>query len=387
MREKKVCRKMLLAVLLGAALTILFSITAFAAPGGLKQTRGSSSSISFTWNSTYATKYDIAWSTNKSSWNYDYSYGVDGYIGRLNAGRTYYVKVREENSSQWSSTVAMVTSPDYTGSRQIYQTNATTSSVSIKWQKTSGANRYLIETKLGNQNYVKKGVVKSNTATLKGLKSGQEYYVRITPYRTSGSFNAMGYSFSTSDIKTVTGKVTGLKASEGSTSKLYFTWNRKTTVKGYQIELIALKNNKKKYVNVQGSYPYQTVTVSEKTFYKARIRSYILMSNNAKKYSAWSGYTYVCAQSSRLSGRQSGTSYTLSWSKVAGATGYQVYISNNYRTGYRKLATTRSTSYKIRGLSRGNGYYIKLVPVKKVGGKVYRSTTNRYTNIYMSKYR
>ena len=155
MREKKVCRKMLLAVLLGAALTILFSITAFAAPSGLKQTRGSSSSISFTWNSTYATKYDIAWSTNKSSWNYDYSYGVDGYLGGLNAGRTYYVKVREQNSSQWSSTVAMVTSPDYTGSRQIYQTNATTSSVSITWQKTSGANRYLIETKLGNQKYFK----------------------------------------------------------------------------------------------------------------------------------------------------------------------------------------------------------------------------------------
>lgn len=59
---------------------------------------------------------------------------------------------------------------------------------------------------------------------------------------------------------------------------------------------------------------------------------------------------------------------TLSWGKVRGAGGYQIYFSQNGGE-YSKLASTASTSYSIPGLDRQDNYSFKVRAYKKVNGK------------------
>lgn len=79
-------------------------------------------------------------------------------------------------------------------------------------------------------------------------------------------------------------------------------------------------------------------------------------------------------------------SVKVSWKKVSGASGYQVYRSKSKSSGYSKLATTSSTS-KVISANVGQGYYYKVRAYKKVNGKTYYgsfSTPKGYRN-YMSK--
>lgn len=79
-------------------------------------------------------------------------------------------------------------------------------------------------------------------------------------------------------------------------------------------------------------------------------------------------------------------SVKVSWKKVSGVDGYQIYRSKSKSTGYTKLATTSSTS-KVVSANVGQGYYYKVRAYKKQNGKTYYgsfSSPKGYRN-YMSK--
>ena len=64
----------------------------------------------------------------------------------------------------------------------------------------------------------------------------------------------------------------------------------------------------------------------------------------------------------------------ISWSKVIGADGYQIYYSTSEKGGYKKLTTTSKTSYKKTKLKSGAKYYFKVRAYKKTqNGNVYGS--------------
>ena len=62
------------------------------------------------------------------------------------------------------------------------------------------------------------------------------------------------------------------------------------------------------------------------------------------------------------------TSITMSWKKVTGATGYEVYRSTSKNGKYSKVKTTTSTSLKNGKLSRGKTYYYKVRAYKTING-------------------
>lgn len=70
------------------------------------------------------------------------------------------------------------------------------------------------------------------------------------------------------------------------------------------------------------------------------------------------------------------TSYTyqsvkLSWKKVKGAAGYQVYRSTSKKGKYKKVKTTKATSWTNRKLTTGKTYFYKVRAYKKSGKTVY----------------
>ena len=72
----------------------------------------------------------------------------------------------------------------------------------------------------------------------------------------------------------------------------------------------------------------------------------------------------------------------ISWSKVKGATDYSVYVSRTSGGKYKKVATTKSTTYNFRTFNgsqlTGGTYYYYVIANKKAGGKTYKSDDSWY---------
>ena len=66
---------------------------------------------------------------------------------------------------------------------------------------------------------------------------------------------------------------------------------------------------------------------------------------------------------------QTTTSVTLSWKKVTGTTGYQVYKYNSSKKAYVKVKAVTGTSYKVTGLKAGTDYKFKVRAYKKIGSE------------------
>ncbi len=67
------------------------------------------------------------------------------------------------------------------------------------------------------------------------------------------------------------------------------------------------------------------------------------------------------------------TGFTLKWKKVSKATGYYVYLVNG--AGAKKIASTKSTSYKVSKLTPGKTYQYKVVAYRKVKKTTYVSNS------------
>lgn len=65
----------------------------------------------------------------------------------------------------------------------------------------------------------------------------------------------------------------------------------------------------------------------------------------------------------------------ITWKKSSGVSGYQIYRSTSKSGKYTKIRTvsSRTTSYKNKGLKKNRTYYYKIRSYKKVGGKTYYS--------------
>ncbi|MFT3950988.1 MAG: leucine-rich repeat protein [Oscillospiraceae bacterium] len=64
---------------------------------------------------------------------------------------------------------------------------------------------------------------------------------------------------------------------------------------------------------------------------------------------------------------------TVKWTKVSGATGYELYRSTSSAGTYTKIKTTTTTSYTNTGLTKGKTYYYKIRTYQTVGGVKYYS--------------
>ena len=64
----------------------------------------------------------------------------------------------------------------------------------------------------------------------------------------------------------------------------------------------------------------------------------------------------------------------IKYKKVKNAHGYEIYRSNKKKSGYKKVATTKKTSYKNKKLKSRKKYYYKVRAYRTVNGQKYYSS-------------
>lgn len=395
------------------AVSMLFAVSfdvkaAVPAPTGVTQTDAGESSVKIKWNAVFTdedARYywrisesnAFAASRSKQVGSIKYS-DCTANISGLEAGKTYFVQVgtsltndgdKAPADTVWSQAVRVVTVPNNVERSTIVSTGAKETSISLGWKAVPGATGYKVRYYIEGTDSQNASEVSSNAAnvTISNLKKNTKYRITVSAVRKDGEYEAKSYGSTVYDIPTLPTKITGVdceyfnpSVKEGSAE---FKWDQNAVADGYELEIYKYNGKKALLKVTTGRYDYSWVKKSKlktRQFYKVRVRGFVNIANNQKVYGTWSSYDYFA----RCTGtdtnlKKSGNKLKASWKKVPGASGYTIYMSNKYNSGYKKMGTTKKTSYTInKKLQKGKYYYVRVVPYYKKG-KTYAATVNSKT--------
>ncbi len=152
-------------------------------------------------------------------------------------------------------------------------------------------------------------------------------------------------------------------------TKIYSGKPIKPSVRLYS-EIIDMENNYVRSYLIEGT----DYTVSYKN--NIKIGNATVTISGKGDYTGTKTLTFkIVPKKVKLTGKTSGTKETLSWSKSAGATGYEVYRSVNGGK-FTRLTTTKALNYTAK-LTASRSYKFKVIPYAIVNGKkVYGSWSN-----------
>lgn len=418
----KVTQKILLMTFMAFIIAINLDSTAFAANPkvtNLKQVEGTTTKITVSWDAPLGAKgFDIYLSEDKTfpenGTIIEHSSSAIKWITGLNPNRSYYVKVIPQNSANntqydFSDIIECVTAPEYTGKGT--HINSTDSSVTISWTApASGAQYYKIyhsPAPIGKE-LTFAGSSYNTNFTIRNLTDNSLYDIRVYPIRKSESgFEAVGAHSSASWQATISQAATTAKANKLSQIKLD-SWNAGSNTatisvresfqhqSGIEMEICSLDGKKIKKVTTSLNYThlcrlsFSSNKIKNKGF-KYRLRSYVTVGNK-KCYGPYTTQKTVIAHPKVTASKKSATSLKLNWKKISGAKNYTIYVANK-QWKFKKVATTKSTSYILKKTKINKDYYIYVkANYVKVGTKKCSSTKAvkqpvtkvRYTNSNIS---
>lgn len=270
--------------------------------------------------------------------------------------------------------------------------SATSSSVSLKWDKNANASGYEIEQYKGGKWTQIAKINNSSTVSynVSGLAADTTYTFRMRAYKTLSSGTAYSdyVRLAAKTQLTNTDKFVGTAISP---TAVKLDWNRNDKVTGYIIE--QYKGGKWTQIAVTKNNTTLTFTVkglADATPYSFRIKTY----KNADGKTNYSGYTTVKAETPPAAVKKArvtstkATWITLEWERNANVTGYAI---EQYKGGkWTQIAVTKNNTtlkFIVKGLNPDTKYSFRIRAYKTngtkttYGGYVSMAGTTRIVNV------
>lgn len=293
----------------------------------------------------------------------------------VTAGTTYRYQVRSfiEQSDgtkllgEFSDTLELKTAPGKT--TKLSQSAASTSSATITWKKVTGTQKYRVY--LYDENTKKYKKAADTTATsykLTGLTAGKKYKVRVRAYNKNGSVTQWGENSTTLTVAVKPDKAKKLTQKSATEDSITVSFGKVKNADSYRIYLYDADGKQiKKADTTKTTYTFKKLTSGTYQFaVKACAKS--------DSYTAWGACTQKVSINTKpgkvealKQTKASVDTATISWSKVSGAKGYGVYLYNEAKGKYEKAATTSSTTYKLKKLTTGTTYKVRVRAYLKNG--------------------
>lgn len=218
----------------------------------------------------------------------------------------------------------------------------------------------------------------------KVLTKGVDYTVTYTNNTNPGTASILiqGTSSNYSGTKVVSFKIAavavkGLKASSIKYNSLKLRWTNQGYADGYQI----CDSQSKLVKTVKTNSATITGLTAGKT-YKYKVRSYIRNADGTRSYGAFSSVlsatTKLRTPTVKVVSNAKGQA-RISWSKVSGATGYEIYYKKTAGAKYKKLKTVNNANVRVctvRGMKSGDRAYFRVRAFRKNGSKKVYSSLN-----------
>lgn len=218
----------------------------------------------------------------------------------------------------------------------------------------------------------------------KVLTKGVDYTVTYTNNINPGTATVVirGLSSNYAGTKVISFKISavavkGLKATNVKYNSMKLKWTKQGYADGYQLcdsKSKVIKTLKKNSVTITGLTAGKT--------YKYKVRSYIRNADGTKSYGAFSSVlnatTKLRTPTVKVVSNAKGQA-RISWSKVSGASGYEIYYKKTSSAKYKKLKTVNSPNIRVctvRGMKSGDRAYFRIRAFRKNGSKKVYSSLN-----------
>lgn len=217
-------------------------------------------------------------------------------------------------------------------------------------------------------------ITKQPTLTSKGTKL---YTCKQCGYQTKKSVNPITLTEFRNQ------KMTPVKVSATSTTAIKLGWDRYEGADGYAVyQKIQGKWTLIAMVRSGSTLTYTVKKLSPTTKYSFRVRAFV--TQNGKDYGTKYSDTLTASTQTAtptISVARGTKSATVSWKKISGAEGYEVYMATGEKsTSYKKVATVSSgtTSYTVKNLVKDQYYNFKVRTFIKSsdGSYVYSAASN-----------
>lgn len=260
-------------------------------------------------------------------------------------------------------------------------TSADYDTINVKWQEVKGATGYKVyRKKAGEKDFTALGFVKGTTYKDDSAQVGQEYYYTVRAY--VGETSNLG-SFDKNGIKGVAlPKKPTLKTAESvDFNAIKVTWEKVDGASGYYVYR---KADGEKYfkqiAEVNGNKTFSSTDLSATTGvkYQYTVRAY--RNRDGKPYAgSYDSKGVTATACTKAPTVKSGISTVssklkLTWSKVNGASGYNVYRKLENDKSYKLIKTINgngNVEFTDSGLKCGVKYYYRVNGFRTVDSKNY----------------
>lgn len=218
-----------------------------------------------------------------------------------------------------------------------------------------------------------------------GLQPGTEYYAYILYTYKSYDGTIDSSIAGSGSIVTLPTKVTGLNQTKWwyFIESVDFAWDDQTAA-NYEV-VVTDHKDKVVYTDETSSNQSGYNDVKNNKMYKAKVRAYVDI-NGQRFYGDYSDEAYLFTQPMLKKASISGGKLKITWGKISGVTGYDVYVSTKEKKGYKKVKSLKKsknslTISKVKGkkFNAKKKYFVYIVAKKKVNGITYTSGRH-YTN-------
>ena len=264
--------------------------------------------------------------------------------------------------------------PDTVQNMQIPE--AGTNTVDLSWSPVSGADGYTVQI-LKNGKWVSVGNFVGTSAQISGLLPGSVNYVHVAAYASSNGKTYIGNYNTAVKIETTVGAINP-RVSAYANNFITLTWDKQTAANGY--EVFKYNASSKKYVLYKNITNPNTNTckvtgLASNSKYNFKVRAYQI-DDSEKTYAPFgavvSQYTSIAKPNLNSAKSTSKKKIKASWSKVGGASGYQVMwstyknFSKNYKT---KSVKAKYSSKTVTTAQSKKTYYVRVRAYKTINGK------------------
>lgn len=221
-------------------------------------------------------------------------------------------------------------------------------------------------------------VVKDGETTLtEGTDYTAAYDNNTNPGKATITITGKGnYAGTISKTFIILPEATKISVKSQDTSWVEVKWNKVTGASGYEVYMATSKDGKyTKIATIKGNSTlnYKKTGLKAGTAYYLKARPYVAV-DGTNYYGGYSGAVNAITKlvAPTLKVKAGSEKATLSWNKVAGASGYEVYMAASKNGTYRKITTIKkgtTVTYTKKGLRANRTYYFKVRAYKTVDGK------------------
>jgi hypothetical protein len=246
------------------------------------------------------------------------------------------------------------------------QTASTASTITVTWTKSTDATHYRLYQGIGTGTRTKLEVGNVNTATFTGLKPNTTYSIDISAFKANGTQS----TYSRPRLNATTAPLTAptdLSFSERAGTSIAVTWTKVPGVKNYRITR-GIGTGARTTLVVGDVDSANLTGLKHGQAYSIDIAALSLDKKSASPASPRinvSTSALLPPTSLKVTG-VTATSFTVTWTKAAGAASYRLYygIGTGVRT---KVVLGDVNTATVTGLTKGKSYLIDVASVEADG--------------------